>query len=146
MKYPNCTSFFQAVNANNVLCTILYPKFLLFFGWLGEFVIKEVSKHHHWVMSGFRCYDNFTRRRLVVPIRRFGKYTGHIFKVKNLLGLLDPKNIRWVKLKNNADHKLQNSLESHNLFSSIRLQDFRQLLQCWCRVKNMHLISEQMTH
>ena len=137
MKYTNCTSFFQAINANNVLCTILYPKFLLMFGWLGEFLITEVSKHHHCVTSGFRCHVNeifslleFYSPKIGSSDPKFREIYGHIFRVTNLLDLLDPKNIRWVKFQKNADHKLQNSLDSHNLFSSIRLQYYTKLLQC----------------
>jgi len=58
MKYMTCSSFFQEIKPQYILCAILYPKFLLVLGWLGEFVITEVSKRHHLVISGFRCYVN----------------------------------------------------------------------------------------
>jgi hypothetical protein len=49
------------------------------FGWFGEFVISEVSKQRHLVISGFAAmklkyafFCDFTSQILVVLSRRFG--------------------------------------------------------------------------
>ena len=58
MKYMTCSSFFQEIKPQYILCAILYPKFLFMFGWLGEVVMTEVSKQHHLVISGLVCSVN----------------------------------------------------------------------------------------